>query len=275
MNKNFSSAIYVIIKPLIGLMLRNGIAFGDFLRLAKRAYVEEAEKELKQLGQKTTTSRIAVITGLTRKDVAALRKENSPQIEYATHHNRAVRVISAWISDPDFYEQKGKAKVLDIHGAENSFEALVSRYSGDMPYRAVLDELVRTGAVERKEKDQVELIRDAYVPSGEEEQKYAVLGEDVNLLISTIKHNIIKTDDEARYQRKVCYNRIAAENLPAFKELANKENQNLLLKLNTWLAEHDMDRNPAITSETPMKVGVGVYYFEELADKREEATNEN
>lgn len=268
-------SIYLIIKPLIGLMLRNGIAFGDFMRLAKRAYIEEAEKELEQLGQKTTTSRIAVITGLTRKDVAALRKERLPKIEPAVQQNRAVRVISAWVSDADFCDAAGNARVLQIHGAENSFEALVSRYSGDMPYRAVLDELVRTGAVERQGKEALKLVRSAYVPSDDEEKKYALLGEDVNLLISTIKHNITAESELPRYQRKVCYDNIPAECLPEFRELANRESQALLLKLNTWLAVHDMDRNPSLKSNRPMKSGVGAYYFEELAEQQEEQSDEN
>lgn len=269
MNKNFTAAIYSIIKPLIALMIRNGVAFGDLLALIKQAYIEEAETELLTNKQKNTTSRIAIITGLTRKEVAALRKQETPRVDSAVSYNRAARVVSAWISDLDFLDE-GQAKVLDVQGDQGSFEQLVSRHSGDMPYRALLDELIRTKTVNVTSDGKVELLESALVASDDEDELYAMLGEDVALLISSIKHNIMHPQLEPRYQRKVCYDRVPKRFLDEFKALANSENQALLVKLNKWLAKHDMDKQPSLTSEEPMKVGVGVYYFEEPSKLSEE-----
>ena len=175
-------------------------------------------------------------------------------------------MITGWSTDPDFCDAEGQPKVLDIQGKSNSFEKLVNHHSGDMPYKALIKELIRTEAVEIIDKNKVALIREAYIPSNDENAKYDVLGEDVSLLISTIKHNIVSSDSEPRYQRKVSYDKIPAELLEDFKALANKENQLLLLKLNAWLAQHDMDTQTTIKSDNPMKVGVGVYYFEDLCE---------
>ena len=259
-------------------MFRNGVSFAEFSRIAKHAYIKETEKELLASGEKASTSSIAIITGLTRKDVAALRKEGLPKAEEGKQKNRAIRVITGWLTDPEFCDAKGQPKVLDIHGKNNSFEKLVNHHSGDMPYKALIKELIRTEAVEIIDETKVELIREAYIPSNDENAKYDVLGEDVSLLISTIKHNIISTDSEPRYQRKVSYDKIPAELLEDFKALANKENQLLLLKLNAWLAQHDMDTQTNIKSENPMKVGVGVYYFQdscELEDSCEDQEVKN
>ena len=275
MMKSFSTAIYAILKPLTGLMLSNGIAFGDFLKLVKRVYVEETENKLLATGQEVTTSRIAIITGLTRREVAALRKEAIPNLEHGTKHNRATRVISAWMTDPEFCDESGTEKALEVQGGHGSFETLVSRHSGDMPYRAVLDELIHTKSVEFTDTGKVALVRAVYVPSGDESSKYNLLGEDVSLLITTMKHNIIDEDEEPLYQRKVCYDRVPKEHLAEFKEMAAKENQLLLIKLNAWLADHDMDKQPTLSREDPMKVGVGVYYFEEPAKGREDTKHED
>jgi len=269
MNKHLSTALYTILKPLIGLMFRNGVSFGEFTRIAKHAYIKETEKELIASGQKPTTSSIAIVTGLTRKDVSALRKEAMPKATQGKQQNRAIRVISGWVTDPEFCDSEGNPKVLDVQGKKNSFEKLVTRHSGDMPYKALIKELVRIDAVELIDKKKVALVREAYIPTDDENAKYDVLGEDVSALISTVKHNIVASDQEPRYQRKVCYSKVPAEHLHEFKKLANKENQKLLLKLNAWLVQHDMDTQDEIKSDKPMKVGVGIYYFEDSIESKE------
>jgi len=273
MNRHLTTAIYAILKPLVGLMHRNGLSFGEFSTIAKHAFIKETEKELLASGQKATTSSLAIITGLTRKDVAALRKQDAPKSETVLQQNRAIRVISGWVSELDFCDANGDPKILDISGsktgANNSFENLVQKHSGDIPYKAILKELLRSEAVEVLDKKKVALIRAAYIPSDDENGKYKHLAEDVSQLISTIKHNIVSKGLEPRYQRKVCYDRVPAEYVDEFKVLANKENQKLLIKLNKWLVQHDIDKQSDDKNDTPMKVGVGVYYFEDSCEGQE------
>ena len=259
----------------MSLLLRNGVSFGDATKLLKQAYIEEAEQDLKTSGEKTTTSRIAIITGLTRKDVGALRKESSPKDHRSEQHNRAIRVISGWSGDSHFCNEEGNAKVLKIKGSSESFESLVNKYSGDMPYRAMLSELLRTGAVEKIGNDDVVLVRSAYVSSDDENEKYTILGEDVSLLIKTIKHNISTAREDAYYQRKVQYDNIPRESVDDFKTLANRENQLLLLKLNTWLIQHDLDNTKQKINKETVKVGVGIYYFEEPTESSEDINNDD
>lgn len=261
MSTHLERALFSIFKPLVSLLLRNGISFGDASRYLKQAYVEEAEAELKVAAEKITTSRIAIITGLTRKDVAALRKESSPKDSRSVQHNRAIRVIGGWTGDSTFCNEEGNAKVLKIQGESESFEALVNKYSGDMPYRAVLSELIRTGAIEKIGDEHVVLVRSAYISSDDENEKYSLLGEDVSLLINTIKHNIVSDKNELYYQRKVLYDNIPREHVEEFKALTKKENQILLLKLNAWLVQHDNENQTG--ENDAVKLGVGVYYFEE------------
>lgn len=276
MNKHLSNSILLLLRPLIGLMNQNGIAFGDFSRLVKQAYIQETERELVQLGEKPTTSKIAIITGLTRKDVSALRKEGFPKLEASMQKNRAVRVLSGWISDLEFCDSEGRANILPLLGKQNSFESLVSRYSGDMPYKSMQQELERIKSIRITENNEVELIRGAYIPSGEEESKYQILGEDVALLVSTIKHNILDVDAPPFYQRKVSYDSVPAKYIDDFRKIANKGSQQLLVKLNKWLAQHDTDREPKVEADKPMKVGVGLYYFEEEAnDSATQGTNKD
>lgn len=246
-------------------MYRSGISFGEFTQLGKVAYIKEIEKELIKENEKATTSRIAIITGLTRKEVATIRKQDTPKIEPAKRRGRAVRVITAWMNDAKYRDSTGKPKLLKVsnNSADVSFQSLVSQYSGDMPYRAMMNELIRTGSVELVDNNKVRLVRAAYIPTNQDDdEKYSILGEDVPLLISAIKHNTINTDESPYFQRKVCYNNIPRKHIAEFQALANHENQALLERLNNWLAEHDENDNHFGSNNT-VKVGVGVYYFEE------------
>ena len=75
-------------------------------------------------------------------------------------------------------------------GKRLSFSALVKRYSGDIPVRAMLDELVRVGAVKRLRDGRIGLVTRGYIPQKGMDQRLAILGQDTADLIATIDHNL-------------------------------------------------------------------------------------
>ncbi|MGF1644396.1 MAG: DUF6502 family protein [Thiotrichales bacterium] len=262
MNQALISAIYTILRPLVRILFRKGVAYGEISQVVKQVYVDVVRSELAATGQKATTSRIAVITGLTRKDVAQLLKAGGANAQSDRRANRVVRVIGGWLTDAEFRDANGDPAVLPLGEGPRGFEALVARYSGDMPYRAVLDELVRIGAVELTAARSVRLLTAAYLAS-DESDGFDVMGGDVALLISTIDHNLRADAPERRFQRKVSYDNLPSEAVAVFKRLAAAKSQSLLLELNEWLAHHDRDHNPNVTGSDRIKAGIGIYYFEE------------
>ncbi len=264
MESTLSHAIYRITLPLVKILVRKGVSFGEFSQLIKRAYVEAAETSLMASEGKATTSRLAIVTGLTRKDAAQLRKAPETDESTVNKYNRSIRVIRGWLEDTNFGTSDGHPRVLTLSG-DASFETLVGRYSGDMPTKAMLDELLRVGVVEKHNENLVSLLRRAYIPVGDEGEKLAILGADVALLIGTIDHNLTAPANEGLFQRKVAYNNLPDECLPEFKLLVNKHGQQFLERLNTFLAKHDQDRTPLSSNSSSSRnhAGVGIYYFEE------------
>ena len=107
---------------------------------------------------------------------------------------------------------------------------------------------------------------------GDENEKLAILGQDVGLLISTIDYNLGAAPSELRFQRKVAYDQLPPECLPEFKKLVNRHGQVLLEQLNEFLATHDLDgpsSSPSPTSDQRFQAGVGIYYFEEPVAPKE------
>jgi len=250
-------AIEQLLRPLFRLLLRRSVSFGAFEEMAKRAYVDVALKDFAIPGKKPTVSRVAVLSGLTRKEVQRLLSEDEAEAEEAAdRYNRAARVLTGWGRDAEFLDRKGKPRILELEG-ELGFSALVKRYSGDMPSRAVLDELVRVGAVERRLDSRLQLVTHAYVPHRSDVDKLGILGRDVADLIDTIDHNLQHGATDPRFQRKVMYVSIPVSALPAFRKLSALQAQALLERLDRWLAAHDTDEAPQA------RVGLGIYYFEE------------
>src|SRR2546429_560822 len=73
----------------------------------------------------------------------------------------------------------------------------------DLPARAILDELVRTGAAELRDDDWVVLKSDAYVPKLGRAEKLGMLAEDPADLVETMLRNIFEEVSEPLLQRRV------------------------------------------------------------------------
>lgn len=263
MKATLNTTMCRILKPLVRILHRKGVAVGEFSQVAKQIYVEVSEEVLEAAGERATTSRIAIATGLTRKDVAQLRLSKTEEYTPTVRYNRSVRVLGGWMHDREFLDAEGQPARLPLRGELGSFERLVSRYSGDMPYRAMLHEMERVDAVVEDEDGWIQLLTAAYIPHENEAEKLAILGTDVSLLISTIDHNLTAARAELRFQRKVSYDNLPLEVLPDFKAMVSKDGLDLLIKFNEWLSQHDRDNNTSIEGSGQMRAGVGIYYFEE------------
>jgi len=68
-----SAATLRLLRPLVRILLRNNVSHRTFAELAKLVYVEVANAEFGIAGKKKQTiSRIAILSGLTRKEVQRL-----------------------------------------------------------------------------------------------------------------------------------------------------------------------------------------------------------
>ncbi len=265
--RTLQAALRKILKSLGRLALRFGLSYEQFDELAKQAFVEVAEeKEFMLPGRKHTDSRIAVVTGLSRKEVKRLRElERNPEnLATPAQYNRAAKVLNRWLRDPDYLDQIGSPRILPVeseHG-ELSFSSLVRRSGGDIPVRAVLDELIRVGAVVRLEDGRARVVRQAYTPLENIEDKLNILGTDVMLLVETITHNLFQEPDNSYLQLKISYDNLPVEALPLLRKITGEDGQIFLQQLNRWFSLKDRDVNPgAEKGRGRHYAGVGVYFF--------------
>lgn len=268
--KPLVAAVLKLLRPLARILLRNGVSFSTFSDLAKWIYVDVAAREFGIEGRKQSTSRVSVITGLSRREVMRVRKLPRPDVTASTErHNRAARVIAAWRRESDFLDAKGKPALLPMEGRGATFSELVKRFSGNVPPRAILDELIHVGAVERRKDGKIALITRAYIPRNIDAHKLNILGTDVQHLVSTIDHNLKSETTEPLFQRKVSYDNLPDDVLPKFRKLFANRAQALLESADRWLAQRDRDVTPTVKGPGSNRAGFGIFFFEESNSEKE------
>jgi hypothetical protein len=152
---------------------------------------------------------------------------------------------------------------LPLEGAASLAE-LVRRHSGDMPVRAVVDELLRVGAIRVHDSGEVDLLHRHYLPPPGERRKLVYLGDDVADLISTIGHNLNAKKGETLFQRKVFYDNIPDEHLNAVRTLARQRGEATIDALVQEMGAHDRDARPSVRGEGRNRAVLGIYYHEEV-----------
>jgi len=263
------AAVFKLMRPLARVLLRNGVAYGAFADIAKRAFVDVAMRDMEVPGKKSTASRASTLTGLSRKEIKrVLEFVPEDDRDLTTRYNRAARVVYGWVHDKRYSNYLGTTLDLDFEGSLPSFSALVKAYSGDIPPRAILDELLQVGVVGKTEDGKIRLLQRAYIPKSSQAEKLSLLGRDVAGLISTMEHNIHGDNKKPLFQRKVFYDNLPQEEIPKLQALLAEKGQKLLEYLDLWMVARDRDTNPYAEGTGRKAAGIGIYYFEEPVEEQ-------
>lgn len=260
-------AARAILRPLVRLLIAHGITFPAFSRLAREVYIEVGTKHFALPFKKQTDSRVALVTGVTRKEIGQIRRGQVLPMGDAAHfdYGVATRVIGRWVSETRYCDASGAPRRLayEADGDTATFVTLVDEVGGDIPPRAVLDELIRVGSVALSPNGDVRLLEQAYIPARGTEEKLAILGADASELISAIAHNIAEPRDDAFLQRKVYYDNVGADALPDLRQRVRQLGGTFIQDVNQVLAAADRDRQPDAPGGARKRTVVGVFYFDE------------
>jgi hypothetical protein len=141
-----------LLLPIVTLAVRSRLGTDEFVYAVKCAYVRAAIDEAFADGSKVNYSRLAVITGLTRKEVSVLvRRLEGGRAASAkeSKQQRALGVVRGWSRDPRFQDRKGRPAELPLKTGRRTFDSLVRAYARDVTPKSVLTELERLRLVTR------------------------------------------------------------------------------------------------------------------------------
>jgi hypothetical protein len=149
-----------ILLGLALLLLKHGYGHARLAKLAKFAFIDAAKLLVPKPGPKANIARIAALTGLTRVEVSRLlRADRTNPFAIDAHLNRATRVAFGWCTDKAFLTRSSKPRPLLLSRSKGGFTQLVKKYSGDIPARAILVEMIRLGLVKRHSSGLVSLVK--------------------------------------------------------------------------------------------------------------------
>jgi hypothetical protein len=253
-----------LLEPLVLLLLKCGITWREFSDLAKAKFVHVATQEFGIRGRPTNASRVAILTGLDRRDVRKLR--------LAIAHRRPVdpgfmskpsQVLDGWFHDPEFLSPSGRPRDLEIDGDIGSFAALVRRYAPGIPPVAMVKELKAAAAIEQFGAGKLRAIKRAYVPRALNENQIRLWGSVLKDIGTTWEYNLTRTTEQrSRFERRAINLSVDRKVIPAFQSFLEQEGMAFLERIDDWLSAH------TAKDEEGARLGAGVYYIEDAPYKK-------
>lgn len=262
LKSNVMAACRLLLRPLARLLIKAGVSWREFADIAKLSFVEVATREFGIRGRPTNVVRVAILTGINRREVARLREVLAePVVQEPEYLNAAQRVLSGWYQDPDYLNADATPRTVATHGDAPSFDDLCQRYAGDVPPTALLKELRAAGNIEADEAGVLRAVSRVYIPLKVDPQKALRAGSVLADIGETVVHDVTcGPDDVLRFERRAENARIEPRHLPAFREYLEREGQAFLERVDDWLTRHESSSSAA---EKPvMRLGVGVYHIQ-------------
>lgn len=245
-----------LLLPLVRIFIRHGFSCQEFTELTRWAFVQAAMHDPEfalPSRSRQFKSRAAVLTGLSRKEILRLIQfTDGPDPESLVCANRAARVLHGWTQDADFRDAGGRPRVLPIKGSDDSFHALVKKYSGDVPPRAVLDELRRCDAV-RVDAGRVELLRSRHTATDGNVAALEQATRAAGNLLDVLDRNL-QSGAAPVFQQEVVSQRIPVASAPAVKAEIDQRAAAFSREIRQLLDEHESSGKGART-----RVGFGSY----------------
>lgn len=257
---------------VVRLGLRNGVNYVEMSNIMKGLYVEIAAKEYGIKGRETNVSRMAMMTGLDRKEIKRIKDLMANQATpiLLPEPDKVTRILHEWLHNPA-YGQNKQPMPLSFDKGENSFSTLVHEFGGGVAPVTVLREFQRSQMV-IEEAGQLKLVKQDYIPnyhsaatkSPEYVSPQAITQGSSMIVdhVNTIFHNLYREDTSADQQldMRATHHAVDAAKVPAFYQLVGDLGDEFLERIDTWLEQNA--GNDAGTPTKTVRLGAGVYSIE-------------
>lgn len=259
-------ALKQVVDPLVDLMFDAGVTVHEFSQLVRERAVRAAARRVVRESGRESKSRIAILTGLPRSEVARILKSVDVSRKKRLGQHPARKVLAAWFESPRFLTANGEPAVLPIFGRRRSFEQLVVTHSGGIPVRAMLDELTQIDAIERLSDQRVRVKSRVPILTGLTGSGVAVIGERTRDLLDTLTNNLRPTATPL-FEGTALLSDADPEFVSVIRREIAEQGESFINSANALFSRSGFRQNRLI-SKTAKKcrLGVTVYYFQDDID---------
>ena len=249
------AALDGVFAPLAQLCLSKGIRIQAVEERLRVAFVQAARDTQPAATSSRVTSRISAATGLTRREVDRLAR--APTIALNAPRSPITELFTRWLSDPALRGADNKPTPLPRQGPAPSFEALAQSVTRDVHPRTLLDELCRLQlAALDPVTDQVALLRDAFVPSGDWARMMGYVGDNVGDHFRAAVANVLQ-DGKQQLEQAIFADELSAESLAETSKVMTDQWRRLLTEVAPQLEKMiEKDRQLGRPQDRSIRIGM-------------------
>ena len=252
-----------VVDPLVDLMFDAGVTVHELSLLVRESAVRiGARRVLKESGRESN-SRVAIITGLPRAEVARILKSENVTPGPPPKQHPARKVLAAWFDNPRFLAMNGDPAILPIFGKRRSFEQLVAMHGRGIPVRAMLDELTQINAVERLSDQRVKAKSRVPIITGLSGGAVSVIGERTRDLLDTLTSNL-QCKSQPLFEGTALTDDVDLEMVPLVRRELADQGASFIDGANSLLSRSSIKPSRATgKTSTKCRLGITVFYFQD------------
>lgn len=264
---NLLAAFRYLLRPLVRIAIRNGVAYPDFSGMVQDAYVNVAAAQLKATGREITPDAISVMTEVGLEDVRELllSPDDAKLSEAEQKINAAARILVGWHTDREYIGPYGLVRDLPFAKSDapgkrefRGFVELAQRYCAGYPPRVLLDELIRTSCVQDLGNGFYRALTRSYVPEQLSAESIRRFAQVVHNVIETLEVNLRRSESGARRVERTVFADygLPREALGAFDKYIRDRGQIFADDIDNWLSARSVEGEP-----NTVQTGIGFYHY--------------
>lgn len=258
-------ALAQLLEPLAGFVLDSGLSTSELHAIFREAAVRSAAARQLEHLERVNISGIAAITGIPRADISRILKSSSGLNERDgdSQQQSTNRILAAWHEDPKFTGPDGQPAELHMYGRGITFETLARKYGRGIPTRAVLDELIRAGAVEIVDAQKIRAKTTIAVERGMSARVVKAFGDRASELLSTMLLNM-RQPGAPKFIASVSDAAVATATLPLFQKELSTRAADFLADVEDSLKRKPTKKSSKARSKESARVSVTIFYHESV-----------
>lgn len=254
-----AQAVMAAIEPLLDVLMRVGLTSPEAESLMRALFVHRARDWLRSQsdGIMPSDSRVALVTGVHRNFVRQILAQ-PPEIPNKREGRAYLpgRILRAWQQDLRYCDDSGKPRDLPEEGPVPSFSALAAEYLPGHTPTLVLQELLRSGAIESLAEHRVRIRTRAAHRPGIHADSVTAYARQVRALLDTLTARLLDAQPPGYWEATPVFE-LPITKMPIVREVLSRRAGSFLAGL-----EQELGREAKVARGKKVSISVTVAALE-------------